>query len=43
MIVFQAGTHTDTIHMRYADYARLVAPTIADFARHTRELMAYAG
>jgi Ala-tRNA(Pro) deacylase len=39
-IAFQAGTHTDTMHMKYADYARLVQPTIADFARHFRELEA---
>ena len=32
-IVFQAGTHTETIRMRYADYARLVQPTVIAFAR----------
>jgi Ala-tRNA(Pro) deacylase len=37
-IVFQAGTHTETIRMPYADYARLVRPTVIDFARHRREL-----
>ncbi len=31
-IVFQAGTHTDTISMKYADYQRLVKPQVADFA-----------
>lgn len=31
-IVFQACTHTDTISMSYADYARLAAPVVADFA-----------
>jgi Ala-tRNA(Pro) deacylase len=31
-IVFQAGTHTDTVRLRYADFARLVQPTIADLA-----------
>ena len=39
-IAFQAGTHTDTMRMKYADYARLVRPTVADFARHLRELEA---
>jgi Ala-tRNA(Pro) deacylase len=32
-IVFNAGTHTDAIRMRYADYDRLVHPTIGTFAR----------
>lgn len=31
-IVFQAGTHTDTMSLRYADFARLVQPAVADFA-----------
>jgi Ala-tRNA(Pro) deacylase len=35
-IVFQAGTHTDTISMAYADYARLVAPKVVDVARDVR-------
>jgi Ala-tRNA(Pro) deacylase len=39
-IVVQAGTHTDTISMAYADYARLVQPHVADFARHFREILA---
>lgn len=30
-IVFQAGTHTDTVRMRYDDFARLVQPTVGDF------------
>jgi Ala-tRNA(Pro) deacylase len=30
-IVFQAGTHADTVRMRYADFARLVQPIVADF------------
>lgn len=37
-IVFQAGTHTETIRMRYADYARLVQPTVIAFARYRREM-----
>ena len=31
-IVFRAGTHTDTMSVRYADFERLVEPTIAEFA-----------
>jgi len=31
-IVFEAGTHTDAIRIRYADYARLAEPTVAEFA-----------
>ena len=31
-IVFQAGTHTDTMSLKYADFARLVRPAVADFA-----------
>lgn len=30
-IVVQAGTHTDTVRLKYTDFARLVQPTIADF------------
>ncbi len=30
-IVVNAGTHEDTIHLRYADYERLVKPKTADF------------
>lgn len=32
-IVFNAGTHRDVIHMRTADYCRLVQPTIVALAR----------
>jgi len=32
-IVFQAGTHTETMRIRYADFARLVKPTVLDIAR----------
>ena len=32
-IVFPAGTHTETIRMAYADFARLVQPIVANFAR----------
>ncbi|HXG35427.1 MAG TPA: YbaK/EbsC family protein [Dehalococcoidia bacterium] len=31
-IVFQAGTHRDVIFMKYADYERLVKPTVLDLA-----------
>jgi Ala-tRNA(Pro) deacylase len=34
VIVFQAGTHTETISLRYEDYARLVAPVVADLSHH---------
>jgi len=37
-IVFQAGTHTETISMAYADYARLVKPQIVDVVRDARAL-----
>jgi Ala-tRNA(Pro) deacylase len=33
-IVFQAGTHADTMSVKYADYERLVQPTVADLALH---------
>ena len=33
-VVFQAGTHRDTMKIAYPDYARLAQPTIADFAMH---------
>ncbi len=33
-IYFQAGTHTDTLSLRYADFERLVKPTVAEFGRH---------
>jgi Ala-tRNA(Pro) deacylase len=35
-IVFRAGTHTDTMSVRYADFERLVEPAVAELAR--REL-----
>ena len=31
-LVFEAGTHSDAIKMKYADYERLAKPTIVDFA-----------
>ena len=32
-IVFRAGTHTDTMSVKYTDFERLVEPTVAEFAR----------
>lgn len=32
-IVVEAGTYTDTLSLRYADYQRLVQPKVADLAR----------
>ena len=32
-IVFRAGTHTDTVSLRYSDYAALASPTVGEFAR----------
>jgi len=31
-IVFNAGTHTQTVKMKYADFARVVRPKVASFA-----------
>ena len=31
-IVFEAGTHSDAIKMKYGDYERLTRPQLADFA-----------
>ncbi|HEV8638511.1 MAG TPA: YbaK/EbsC family protein [Chloroflexota bacterium] len=31
-IVFQAGTHTDTMSLKYADFERLAKPRIGEFA-----------
>jgi len=33
-IVFNAGTHTETIRMKYEDYARLVQPRMIEIGRH---------
>lgn len=33
-IVFQAGTHKDTIRISYADYEKACGGTVASFARH---------
>jgi len=34
-IVFNAGSHTDTVKMSYKDFERLVAPTVAKFAERS--------
>lgn len=39
-IVFQVGSHTETMEVAYPDFARLVQPAVADFARHMREMAA---
>lgn len=31
-IVFRSGTHTDTMSVSYADFEKLVKPTVAEFA-----------
>jgi Ala-tRNA(Pro) deacylase len=31
-IVFPVGTHTETMRLRYTDFARLVNPTVVEFA-----------
>jgi Ala-tRNA(Pro) deacylase len=33
-VVVQAGTHTDTMRLKYADFERLVEPTVVGFAYH---------
>jgi Ala-tRNA(Pro) deacylase len=33
-IVFNAGTHTDTLKIKYRDFDRLVHPKTADFSKH---------
>lgn len=37
-IVFQAGTHSDAIRMRYWDFAGLVFPVLAEFHRSPSEV-----
>jgi Ala-tRNA(Pro) deacylase len=32
-IIFRAGTHTDTMSVRYADFERLVEPAVAAYAQ----------
>lgn len=33
-IVFNAGTHVDTVNMNYQDFATLVKPIVAEFGKH---------
>jgi Ala-tRNA(Pro) deacylase len=33
-IVFQAGTHSQSVRMRYSDYQTLAQPKVADLAEH---------
>jgi len=33
-IVFNGGTHTDTVKMKYADFEKLAKPKVADFGKH---------
>jgi Ala-tRNA(Pro) deacylase len=33
-IVFRAGTHTDTMRIKYSDFKRLVKPVVVDIAHH---------
>jgi Ala-tRNA(Pro) deacylase len=33
-IVFQAGSHVETLRIKYSDYARLVNPKVSDFSVH---------
>jgi Ala-tRNA(Pro) deacylase len=35
-IIFNAGSHWQTVKMRYVDYAHLVKPRVASFADHLR-------
>lgn len=38
-IVFPVGTHTETMRLKYADFQRLVNPTLAEFARPPQEAL----
>lgn len=33
-IVFQAGSHEETMEIAYGDYARLIQPVVGNFSRH---------
>jgi Ala-tRNA(Pro) deacylase len=33
-IVFRAGSHVETLKIKYSDYARLVNPKVGDFSAH---------
>ena len=34
LIVFRAGSHVETLKIKYNDYARLVNPKVGDFSEH---------
>lgn len=36
-IFFQAGNHQEVVRLTYADYERLVGPTVEEFCLHERE------
>ena len=38
-IVFDAGSHSDAVRMRYDDFARIVRPRVGDFGRTRRGTM----
>lgn len=40
-IVFNAGSHTDAIKVRYDDFARVVRPTVGDFGLLPRSSIAH--
>ena len=40
-IVFEAGSHTDAVKVRYDDFARAVRPTVGDFGRTRRTPVEY--
>ena len=33
-LVFQAGNHTEAVRVQWADFKRLVHPTVAEFCKH---------
>jgi Ala-tRNA(Pro) deacylase len=37
-IIFEAGTHSDAIRMRYMDFAALVFPVVTEFRRSTSQV-----
>jgi Ala-tRNA(Pro) deacylase len=38
-IVFQAGTHTETMQMKYADYDRLLQPAVIEIVRDPQSVV----
>jgi len=37
-IVFQAGSHVETLKIKYSDYVRLVNPKVGDFSVHLQKV-----